>query len=166
MAKPGGVVIKLEGFDALKRAFRELEPKLAKKVIRQSVRNGMKTVQAAAKENAPVDTGAGKRKIRVRTSKGPRGSKVRHTIAYAVLVGEAMGPTWYMWLQEMGYHIGKRLRQGAKTIGYVTTKTQTGVRKMAGLHFTRRAMRQKEAGVKQKMIEDILVGIEREAGKS
>ncbi len=161
----GQVVFKLEGFDSLKRAFKELEPKLAKKVIRQSVRNGMKTVQAAAKENAPVDTGAGKRKIRVRTSKGPRGTKTRHTIAMAVLVGEAMRDTWYMWLQEFGYHIGKRLRQGGKVIGYATTKTQPVVRVMPGLHFTRKAMRQKEAGVKAKMIQDILDGIEREASK-
>ncbi len=188
----GGVIIKLEGFDALKRAFRELEPKLARKVIRQSVRNGMKTIAAAAKENAPSETGRGRRKIRVKTSKGPRGTKQRYTIAGAVLVGESSqgkgGPvvavkrahaggsglpaqkrlqnTWYMWLQEMGYHIGKRLRnKKGETIGYATTKTQPVVRKMEGLHFTRRAMRTKEAGVKQKMIEDILAGIEREAGK-
>ncbi len=169
MAK-GQIVLKLEGFDALKQAFKQLEPKLAKKVIRQSVRNGMKVVQAAAKENAPVDTGAGKRKIRVRTSKGPRGTKTRHTIALAVLVGEvprkgAKDSTWYMWLQEMGYHIGKRLRQGGKVIGYATTKTQPVVRIVPGLHFTRMAMRQKEAGVKAKMIQDILDGIEREASK-
>ncbi len=133
----GQVVLKLEGFDVLKKAFRDLEPKLAKKVIRQSVRNGMKTVQAAAKENAPVDTGAGKRKIKVRTSKGPRGTKVRHTIALVVLVGEAprkgaKDSTWYMWLQELGYHIGKRLRQGGKVIGYATTKTMPVVTSSTG----------------------------------
>ncbi len=161
----GQVVLKIQGFDALKRAFQELEPKVAKKVIRQAVRNGMKTVATAAKADAPVDTGAGRRKIRVRASKGPRGTKARYTIALATLVGDAMGPTWYMWLQEMGYHIGKRLRSAGKVLGYVTTKTQPIVRKMPGLHFTRRAMRTVEPGVKAKMIEDILHGIEREAAR-
>jgi HK97 gp10 family phage protein len=164
------VVLKLEGFDALKKAFRELEPKVAKKVIRKAVRDGMKTVQSAAKANAPVDTGRGRRKIRVRASKGPRGTVQRHTIALAVLVGESpqagkKDATWYMWLQELGYHIGKRLRSGGKVIGYVPTKTQPVVRVMPGLHFARKAMRAKEPGVKQRMIEDILMGIEREAGR-
>jgi len=160
-----GNVLKLEGFEALQKAFRELEPKLAKKVIRSAVRNGMNAIQRAAKDNAPVRTGAGRRKIRVRTSRGPRGSRVRHTIAFAVLVGEAGGPTWYMWLQEMGYHIGKRLRQGGKTVGYAPAGGRKAVMAMEGLHFTRGAMRAKEPGVKSRIIEDILLGIEREAGK-
>jgi len=159
----GGVILELEGFDALKRAFRELEPKLAKKVIRQAVRAGMKTIQAAAKAEAPVRTGAGRRGIRIRTSKGPRGSRVRYTIALATLVGDAKGPTWYMWLQEFGYTLGKRLRQGGKTIGYAATKVVPVPRKMPGRHFMRKAMREREASVKQQIIENILLGIEREA---
>ncbi len=166
----GQVVLKIEGFAALKRAFKELEPKVAKKVIRQAVRAGMKTVSAAAKANAPVDTGTGRKRIRVRSSKGPRGTVQRHTIALAVLVGESpkkgqKDGTWYMWLQEMGYHIGKGLRSAGKIVGYVTTKTQPVVRKMPGLHFTRRAMRQVEPSVKAKMIEDILHGIDREVAR-
>ncbi len=161
-----GVVLKLEGFEALQKAFKELEPNLAKKVIRKSVRNGMKVVQQAAKDNAPVRTGAGKRGIKVRTSKGPRGSRVRNTIALAVLAGQATpGETWYMWLQEMGYHIGKRLRKGGKVIGYSPTQGRKAVIARAGLHFMRRAMRSKEPSVKARIIEDILLGIEREAGK-
>ena len=168
--RSGQVILKLKGFGALKKAFRELEPKVAKKVIRQSVRSGMKIVQKAAKENAPIRSGRGKRRIKVRTSKGPRGTRLRHTIALAVLVGESprkgdKDSTWYMWLQEFGYHIGKRLRQGQKVIGYTTTKYQPVVRKMPGLHFTRAAMRAKESEVKQNIIQNILDGIEREAGK-
>jgi HK97 gp10 family phage protein len=135
---------KISGLDAIAKAFEQLPGKLAKKVIRQSLRAGANTIKADAKADAPVDTGAGRKTVRVRTSKGPRGSVKKNTIAFGVLVGQAKGPAWYMALQEAGW------------------ETPSG-RKVPGRHFMRRAMRSKEKSVQQQIAVDILEGIEREA---
>lgn len=135
---------KVSGPKAIAKAFEQLPGKLAKKVIRQSLRKGANTVLAEMKSLAPKDTGAGRKSVRVRTSKGPRGSKRKNTIAFAVLAGEALGPTWYMSLQDLGW------------------TTRDG-RKIKGKHFGRRAMRAKDRTVQEQIAVDILEGIEREA---
>ncbi len=154
-----GVAITITGIDEIKRAFRELPAKVAKKVVRQALRKGLKLPLAAAKTDAPVDTGAGRRSLRVRASKGPRGSRPRDTIAMALLIGErSPGKTWYMALQERGYHTGKRIRSGGKVVG-----RSPGSRKIAGKHYMRRALHATEQAARELIITEITSGIERQA---
>jgi|SRR6516162_10097528 len=154
----------VSGADAIKKAFAELEPKLARKVIRKAVRDGAKDMAKKIKAVAPKRTGLGRRRIRVRSSKGPRGTK--KAIAMAVLTGEASGgkgqhghggETWYMWLQERGWKTGKRIRQGGKVVGRVGKVT-----KVRGKRFVKRTMRQNEARIQRDIREMILAGIETE----
>ena len=153
IAKSG---IKITGLEAVQKAMKTLEPKLAKQVIRKAQRDALKIAQAAAKDDAPVLTGAGRRSIRVRTSKGPRGSKSKHTISLALLVGRAKGKEWYMGLQEHGWTTGKRIKQGKTVVGRIGDST-----KIEGRHFMRRALRSSEDAMKALMTERILEGIER-----
>lgn len=64
-------VIGLEGFD---RKLKDLEAKLAKKIVRQALRAGGKIVATKAKALVPVDTGALRKSIKVRAAKGRRGT--------------------------------------------------------------------------------------------
>jgi HK97 gp10 family phage protein len=147
----------VQGVDEIARAFRELEPKLARKVIRQAERKGLRIPLAVARGLAPVRTGKGRRSLRIRSSKGPR-SGAKKQIAMALLVGDAHGPTWYMFLQEHGYHTGKRIRHAGKVIG-----RSVGSRPIPGKRFMRQALRSSEEQVKQIISSEIVAGIEREA---
>ncbi|CEF48250.1 unnamed protein product [uncultured bacterium] len=143
--------VTIDGAEAIARAFRELEPKLAKKVIRLALRAGANTVMKAVKSNAPHDSGAGRKHIRVRVSGPPRGVKKKNAISFAVLVGGAREPTWYMELQEWGFHIGSRKLGPDRTL---ITKNR---------YFARDAMSATRPDVQQQVARDILAGIEREA---
>src|SRR5260370_11775535 len=110
-----GPSVTITGVEAVAAAFRALPHKVARKVVRQAERKGMKIALAAARANAPVATGAGRKSLRVRSSKGPRGTKIKDTIAMALLVGRGgkpPGKEWYMWLQEFGHYTGRRSREG------------------------------------------------------
>lgn len=156
------VAITITGIDEIKRAFAELPAKVAKKVVRQALRRGLKLPLAAAKADAPVDTGAGRRSLRIRASKGPAGAAKKYTIAMALLIGErSPGKTWYMALQESGYHTGKRTRSAGKVVS-----RSPGSHKVEGKHYMRRALRETEQPARELIIEDITQGIEREAQKS
>jgi hypothetical protein len=162
--------IRITGLEAIARAFRELEPKLAKRVVRQAERNSLKTPYAQAKATWPVLSGQSKKTVRIRTAKGPRGSR-SHTIATALLVGEASNGkakkngskrVWWPFLIEQGFHTGgKRIRHGGKTIGYTQTRASVGVKKIAGRHIMRRTLRSNESTIRQVMTNAIVQGIEK-----
>lgn len=65
MAK--GVVV--TGVKEIDRRLRRLEPRVGKKVIRQAIRKALRPVLAAAKANAPVESGALRRSIKIRAVK-------------------------------------------------------------------------------------------------
>jgi len=154
--------IRLTGIEEVKRAFKELEPKLARKVIRQAERKAMKMPLAVARVLVPVKTGDVKSTLRVRASKGPRSMK--KPIAIALLIGGAMTPQWYGWLQDQGYHVGgKRIRSGGKTTGYKQLRAGVAVRRMPGRHFMKRALKRTEEPMKALVAAEIVAGIEREA---
>ena len=124
----------------------------------------------------PVKTGLLKRTIKVRSSKGPRGSKRGSAVSIAVLVGQAGGAAaagsekkaWYTYLQEKGWTVGKRVRKGGKVIGYTPAAGNLGakgVRKVPGKFFTKRALRSRETSARQLLMHEIAQGIEREASK-
>ena len=161
------VKVNIQGLDALKRAFRELEPKLARRVIKQAQKKALQLIAAAVRAALPVKSGALKKSVRIRASKGPRGSG-RKTIAQAILVGasgkkgdkeKGIKRPWWAYLIEYGWETGKRIRSAGKVVGRVGKS-----RKIAGRHIVRREMRSHESGAVQSVIDGILQGIEREAG--
>jgi HK97 gp10 family phage protein len=165
-----GVKLKIQGLDAVKKAFKELEPKLAKKVIAQAERKALAPIKAAVVASAPRKTGDLRRSIRIRVAKGPRKSG-KKTIAMGLLVGagskgkkgKKTGQTpWWAFLMEWGWIRGKRIRSGGKVVG----RTGAGAgQKVQGKHFVRKSMRAHETQAQQIMRNEILAGIEREAGK-
>jgi HK97 gp10 family phage protein len=170
MAKLDAITI--EGLAEVKRAFKELEPRVARKVIRQAERKAAKLFQAEILAHAPAKTGLLKKTVKVRSSKGPRGSK-NGNVSIAVLVGQAGGPAakglktaWYAFLQERGFAIGKRVRKAGKTVGYTPLGDRSGrggVRKVPGKRFTKRALRSKEGEARELLVGEIAAGIDREA---
>lgn len=168
-----GSRITIDGIEAAQRAFRELEPKLAKRTIVRAERDALGIPATAAKSQWPVKTGASKKTIRIRVSKGLRGGGSQ--IAMALLVGQSgksekrgvsvgRGATkkiikpWYSSLQELGWTLGKRIRKGGKVVGRVPGRGAG--KKIPGRHIMKAALRASEDRVKTVMTERILQGIE------
>ncbi len=81
---PGAVVV--TGIKAIDRKLKRLEPKVQRKVFRQSMRAGMKVMQAEVQSQVPVDTGLTKKNVKVRALK-----RKRNRIAMEVRVAAAPG---------------------------------------------------------------------------
>jgi HK97 gp10 family phage protein len=96
---------KLNGFDGLDRALAELEPRLARKIERQGLREAAKVIQQEAVANAPEDTGTLKQSIKVRAIKRKKGfCGVQVTTGQGFFRGE----TFYGAFIEFGHHVGSR----------------------------------------------------------
>lgn len=78
----------ITGVKQIDRRLKNLEPKIQRKVIRQSMRKGMKPVLALAREIAPELTGLMKSNIKLRAGKRKRGR-----ISIEVRVDSAEGLT-------------------------------------------------------------------------
>lgn len=89
----------IEGFDKVFKRLKELEPKVAKKVLRQALRAGAKIIQTRAKANAPVLTGQTKKAIKIRAGKRSRGS-----VGVNVSIGarDYVGDQFYAAFHEYG----------------------------------------------------------------
>jgi HK97 gp10 family phage protein len=59
----------ITGLKAIDRRLKSLEPRLQRKVVRQSMRAGMKVLAQAVKAEAPVLTGATEHAVKVRVPK-------------------------------------------------------------------------------------------------
>jgi len=81
-----GKLIVVTGIKQIDRKLKQLEPKIQKKVLRQSMRAGLKEVQAEMKAQVPVDTGLMKKNVKVRALK-----RSRKRIGMEVRVGAAPG---------------------------------------------------------------------------
>jgi hypothetical protein len=72
-SRPGdampGVRLKIEGLEAVKKAFKELEPKLARRVIKQAETKALAPIKAAEMATAPELSGKLKRSIRISSVK-------------------------------------------------------------------------------------------------
>jgi HK97 gp10 family phage protein len=126
----------IDGITEIRRAFRELPPTLAKKVIRQGMRTALKPVQAAAKALAPKDTGELARYIVVRAAR----ARKRGVIALDVRVGEGdfKGEQFYAAFPEFG------------------------TSKQPAQHYMERAFLQERNRAKDIAIREISAGIDRE----
>ena len=110
----------IEGWEELRKALRELEPKYCKEALRKALRAGQKVVLKSARDRAPVakelsdwakeqglKPGDLKRSIKIRT--GKRGKRERDSIKLEVGVGLGKGAAdgyingkWYWAFVEYG----------------------------------------------------------------
>jgi HK97 gp10 family phage protein len=76
MAQAQGVHIVVEGAGEIARALKGLPRKIQNQVLRQAIRLALKPVLAAAKANAPRDTGELVRTLVIRAVKGKRRGEI------------------------------------------------------------------------------------------
>lgn len=113
---PSGVNLRLEGYEAVEKAFRRLEGPDQKKLVRASMRDGVKVVRDQAKARVPVRTGKLKAGIKVRAL---RRSRTRLGIRVTLPTREELGlpsstPGYYPASVEFGRRTKDGRRVGAK----------------------------------------------------
>ena len=82
---PSAIVV--TGIRSIDRKLRGLESKVQKKVLRQSMRAGLKIMQAEMKSQVPVDSGLTKANIKIRALR----KRKRNEVALEVRVASAPG---------------------------------------------------------------------------
>jgi len=95
---PAFFSVKVTGGKQIEKALKELEPKLAKKVVRKACRDGAKVLKEEIEKTAPQDTGALAASVKIKT-------KFRKGIASATAeIGEGnfKGETFYAAMVEFG----------------------------------------------------------------
>lgn len=159
-----GVSFSIVGAKEVKRAFRELEPKLARKVIRQAIRKGLKPVLTAARRNAPVShpggkTGVGRdsqgRFVSLARESGHSPGELRKSIKLRASRKRKRGV------------IGMTVSVSAKNPGakFYGAFVDLGTKKIKARNFMRHAYEQNKAQAQEIARREILAGIEREAGR-
>lgn len=128
----------LDGIEEISRAFRELEPKLARKVIRQAARKGLKPVLRAIKKSVPVRSGALKKLVKIQAAKRRRRGVISLTVN---INSDRQGKAFY----------GAFLNYGTK--------------KMDQRAFMQKSFKETKAEAAAVTTAEILAGIEREAGR-
>lgn len=95
----GGQVVEIKGLKELLRDLKQLEPKVAKKILRRSTKKGLEPVKKEVEAIAPRDTGALASSLKIKP-----GRRKRNTISRVVQFGEGFfkGHTWYAGVQEFG----------------------------------------------------------------
>lgn len=131
-------VYKITGIKEIDKALSELEPKLAKKIIRKTLRDSAKIVREEVKQTAPFETGELKAAVKVKA-----GRRRRNSISVQVQIGEGdfKGQTYYASFLEYG------------------------TKDIEPLGFMRKALDNKEDEVREKAKASILQGLEKLANK-
>ncbi len=125
--------IKIDGAKELEKKLLSFEPKLARRIVRQTLRAAAKPILAAAKANVPVLTGALKESLKLRVMK-----KAKHR--YGILVATAKG--WF------------------KGDTYYGAFVEFGTSKMAAKPFIRPAFDSEKENAERIIIDDLKQGIE------
>jgi HK97 gp10 family phage protein len=148
--------LKITGLKEIDKALATLEPRVAKKVIRQAMRQGQKIVQAEVKALAPVRSGATRKAVKVRV-----GKRKKDAIRVNVQIGQGdyKGDQFYAAFPEYGTKPsgrgGKRKSEGAAS-GHGGQKAQ---------HYMRRAFQTVGERAKEVAMQAIVQGVEQEATK-
>lgn len=121
------VRVTVKGTENLVRKLQTLKKTQSKKAIRKGSRAGCKLVQAEAKANVPVRTGALRKEIKVRAL----GRKAKKWTGTQVTTKVEGGPTYYGGFVELG------------------------TKKMAARHFIKRAFQSVKGSAEQAFIEGI-----------
>ena len=97
-------VVKLIGDKRLARKFKNMEPKLQKKILRSSLRKAARPIQQAAKQNVPVQSGDLRRSIKIRAAKRSRRTRNQVGIRISTNSGDNLfqGQTFYGGFLEFG----------------------------------------------------------------
>lgn len=105
--------VRLEGGKELERELKEVEPKVAKKVVTKALRAGAKVILKAAKSAAPKRTGLLQRSLTVRAAKRKKGR-----VAFVVQTkgGDFKGKSFYAAFLEYGHKAGSRKLANRKII--------------------------------------------------
>jgi HK97 gp10 family phage protein len=95
----GGATVVLTGVKEIDRALRQLERKMAAKVVRQAINKALKPIEARVKELAPVESGQLRDSLKVRAMPYKKGR-----IAFEVRTakGDFKGDQFYGAFQEYG----------------------------------------------------------------
>lgn len=143
----GGFSFTILGRKPIDRAFEQLPERLARKVVRQAMRKAMKPVAAQVKANAPVDTGATRRAVKVRAAR-----RTRKGFGVNVQVGEGdyKGDTFPAAMVEYGT-ADRRKKSTGQHVGRVKAR-----------RFLHRAYRQKKDEARRIADREISAGIGRE----
>ncbi len=134
------------GIKEIDRKLKRLEPKVQKKVLRQSMRAGLKIVQTEMKSQAPVDRGITRKSVKVRALKRSRkriGMEVRVGANPDLIAHWASGEPFFY---PAGIEYGDKDHQPNP--------------------FGRRAYTAKGEAAKNKTMIDMRDGVEREAKSS
>lgn len=140
----------ITGLKQVDRALKQLPDRVAKKVIRQAMRASMRPVKAAVVANAPVESGATKRAVKLRAAKSRKKGKI--AIEVRIGAGDYQGDQYYAAFQEYGWRPGKRGGPRGAPV--------------PGKHFMLHAFESTSASAKDAAISAILTGVEREVKAS
>ncbi len=141
---PPAVVI--TGIKSIDRKLRKLPAKVQKKVVRQSMRAGLKLVAQEMKAQVPVASGLTKANVKVRALK----KRKRNRIALEVRIGAAEGLIAH-WASGMPF--------------FYPAGIEYGDREHQPNPFGRRTYQAKGEAAKQVTMTRMLEGVEREASK-
>lgn len=150
----------IEGADQLRKKLLALEPRIAKKVVRQAVRPAAKLIQDAAKANVAVDTGKLKRSLKVRSLKRSR-NRIGVQVSTNSTDNLFKGNTFYGGFLEYGHRLGKRTN-AQKRKGY---KGPDSRKMVPAKPFMKPAFEAKKNEAGQMIVDLLRAGVEREASK-
>lgn len=98
------------------------DTKISKQIITRALRAGAKIIQAEAKQRVPVDTGALRKSIRVRTGKVRQKGEVKILVTTSGTDNAFGGNQFYGGFVEFGYRKGKASEQER---GLIRAKSNT-----------------------------------------
>lgn len=128
--------LSVEGVKRLEKTLQKLPAKLARRAFRKPMREHAKTILKQAKANCPVDSGALRKALKVKSIKR---SRVRQGVIVVADERWFVGDVFYGGMIEFG------------------------TEKMRAQHFVERAYDQHKDSVLRNIERDILANIEREA---
>ena len=97
--KAGGSAITIQGAVEISKALRKLPERIAKKVVRQSIREGLKPVKNAVRTEAPYLTGRTKKAVKIKAWKR---KKWRIGASVRIGAGDYLGETYYAAFVQYG----------------------------------------------------------------
>lgn len=97
------ITLTVSGDKALAKALKDLEKKIATKILREELRTTAKEALAIIKPSVPVGTGFLRRSLTVRAVK----KKKRYTFAYRIFARSPKEKRYYAFAPEYGVRKGK-----------------------------------------------------------
>jgi len=132
----------ITGIPQIDRRLKQLEPKIQKKVIRKSMRDGMKLVATEVKGQVPIETGLTKSNVLTRAVK----KKKRGSIEIEVRIA--------------GGNTGLVKTYGGDKRAFYPAIVEYGRQGVAPNPFMRRSFAAKGEAARQVTIQSILTGVE------